>query len=198
MPESLPEGSDDPGGSVSIITFWGGGESHQPKPVRDLYAVFRRAPQTRDLRTQEIARADAYGDSLDDGSTGTAPLGTPVYSETRLVSGTLNHGVYALPTTTQAVCTGALPNGGGSCGEPGPHGLTVAFDDPGHGLPLRLYGLIGDEVRNVDLVAAGATHHAELGENAYGVELRGVRSTQLERLILYLGAGGTDALSLRP
>ena len=76
MPESLPEGSDDPGGSVSIIRFWGGGESHQPKPVRDLYAVFRRAPQARDLRTQEIARADAYGDSLDDGSTGTAPLGT--------------------------------------------------------------------------------------------------------------------------
>jgi hypothetical protein len=65
---------------VSIVTFWSTGESHQPKPVRDLYAVFRRAPQAKDLRAQEIARADAYGDSLGEGSTGTALLGAPPFT----------------------------------------------------------------------------------------------------------------------
>ncbi len=41
-----------------------------------------------------------------------------------------------------------LSKGGGSCGEPGPHGLTIDFDDPSDGLPFRLYGLVGDDVRS--------------------------------------------------
>ena len=172
----------------------------QPAPPRELYAVFRRPPRADDLEAQQRARDDALLDSVGDhrASGATASIGRPLYDDTRLVLGNVGRGVYALPTTKGAVCVGAFPNGGGGCATLGPHGLSVDYDDAADGLPFRLYGLVADEVRRVDVVLDGVTRQANLGENGYGLELADARWQQLHNLVLHLRSGATETVPLRP
>lgn len=104
--------------------------------------------------------------------------------------------MYAVPTTSQAICIGHFPSGGAGCGSPGPHGLTVDYDDASDGAPWILYGMAGDDVVSLDAVVAGKTHHARLGQNAYVLELPAAQREEPERLILHLRSGATDELPL--
>jgi hypothetical protein len=189
-------GSDSSGGGSGSMIFLGGGEisgSAQPTPPRDLYAVFRRASNGEDLLVRETARDDSFADSFGNDPTESA-LGEPMYGETRLVSGTPGNGLYAYPTTKDAVCVGHMPNGGGACGDPGPHALTVGYDEPADGEPFVAYGLVGDDVRSIDLVIDGITHHAEVRENGYMLKVPVSQGAEIEHLILHLSDGTKDDL----
>jgi hypothetical protein len=105
--------------------FLGGDAASPPTPVRELYAVFRRSARPSDLHVQQLARQDAYGGSdigpdtpahLQDAFR--AQIGAPLYVETRLLVGTIERGIYAVPTTAEAICLGSFPDGGGNCGRP--------------------------------------------------------------------------------
>jgi hypothetical protein len=184
-------------GSGSVV-YWGGTDGAPPAPPHELYAVFRRAPGSSDVEVRERARDDAFLGSIGDRSPGGAILGRPIYNDTRLVFGGITEGVYALPTTNSAVCLSAFPKGGGVCGLPGPHGLSVGYDDAFDGLPFRLYGVVGDEVRGVDVVLGGVTRQAELGENGFRFELADAGWGQLHNLVLHLRGGATETVPLKP
>jgi hypothetical protein len=157
----------------------------KPLPVRDLYGIFRRRATAADIAVAAVARDDGYEDD---------ELGRPLYDQTRLLFGTRTQGVYALPTSTDAVCVSNFPNGGAGCGEPGPHGLTVDFDEASGQTPFVLYGLVGDDVQSVDFVFAdGGLRHAEVRENAYYVQMPG-QQTDPDRFILHLRNGVSDVL----
>jgi len=87
-----------------------------------------------------------------------------------------------------------MPNGGGACGDPGPHGLTVGYDETADGEPFVAYGLVGDDVRSIDLVIDGITHHAEVGDNGYMLKVPVSQGAEIEHLILHLSDGTTDDL----
>ncbi len=102
-PAATTDSNDGGVGSVGSIIFYGDGSDAAPtqqKPAQDLYAAFRRTPRADDREAAAIARADAY---LDPSDPTDDPLGEPLYSETRLVSGTARHGLYAVPTTHGAL-----------------------------------------------------------------------------------------------
>ena len=56
--------------------------------------------------------------------------------------------------------------------------------------------MAGDDVESIDAVVAGATHHPDLGENAYVLELPAMRDEKPDKLIVHLRGGGTDELPL--
>ena len=144
-----------------------------------------------DARVQEIARADALPELNADPTSG-----KPIYNDTRLVSGTAARGVYALPTTKQLVCLGVFPNGGGVCSSPGADGLTVGYEIAPNSRPSLIYGLLGDDVRGLDVMVSGVTRQAQLGKNAYVLELAHAKGKRLERLILHLRDGTTTVIEL--
>ena len=158
-----------------------------------------------DLRVQLLARRDAYGGLEEEpdmpAKTRSAfrdQLGAPLYDRTRLLVGTARRGIYALPTTAEAICLGSFPDGGGSVGLPGPHGLRVAFDDDANeASPFRLYGIVGDDVASVEVIVDGGVREAELGQNGYWLVIEDGQREQLEELILRLHGGTTHVLPLR-
>jgi len=193
-PAATTDSNEGGVGSTGSIIFYGDSSDAAPtqqRPAQDLYAAFRRTPRADDREAAAIARADAYVDPTDPTDD---PLGEPIYSETRLVSGTSRHGLYALPTNKGAVCTGVIPGGGGGCGDPGPHGLTVGYDDPADGSPFNVYGLVGDDVRAIDVVVGGVTRHVQVVDNGYMLEVAGARRSGIQNLVLHLRDGTTDVL----
>ena len=174
----------------SVMIFGAGDDATGDKSPYDLYEVFRRAPQENDTRAREVAKANGIFRRPD------LVPSDPVYEDARLVAGTTSDGVYALPTTGQEICIGRFPNGGSGCQTPGPHGITIGFDDAEDGSSIFLYGLIGDDVRSVDAVMDGTEHRAELGENGYFAELPSARGQQLEKVVLHLRSGETQELTL--
>ena len=186
-------GAASPGsGSLIFVMSAHGGP---PRPPRELYAVFRRPPRSSDLEAQQRARDDALLDTVGAPDALGASIGGPLYEDARLVLGSGSRGIYALPTTRGAVCVGAFPDGGAGCGTPGPHGLSVEYDDS---LGLRLYGLVADDVRGVDVVVGGVTRQAELGENGYRLKLADAGWGQLHALRLHLRNGATERIPLQP
>jgi hypothetical protein len=174
----------------------------EPTPVRELYAVFRRSAQPSDLFVQQLARRDAPSDLSDEDlrlphiQSVRELLGTPLYDDTRLIVGTTERGIYAIPTTAEAVCFGSFPDGGSGCGQPGPHGVRIEWDDPDDGSSFLLYGIVGDEVESVEALVGGRAREAELGENGYRLEVADRGRDQLQELILHLHGGATDTLNL--
>jgi hypothetical protein len=199
--KTKPAGTGDSGtsGSGGLI-FFVKTDGSPPPTAQELYGVFRRPPWSSDVAAQQLARADALLDSVGEPGLAGASLGRPLYADTRLIVGNVGDGVYALPTTSGAGCVGAVPNGGGGCGGPvqGLHGLSVEYDAPSGGLPLRLYGLVGDDVRRVDVVVDGVPRQAELGENGYRIELADAGWNQVSKLVLHLRSGATEAVPLQP
>jgi hypothetical protein len=192
------ESGDEASADHGSLMFFSHADGSAPKAPHEVYRVFRRASLASDVRVGKRARADALLD-LGPAHTGArASLGSPVYGDTRLVLGTTDDGVYALPTTSDGVCVSAFPDGGGGCTGTvsGLHGLTVDYDGSSHG--LRIYGLVGDDVVGVDVVVDGVTRHAEFGENGYRLELADRRWQQVRSFVLKLRDGTTDAIPLPP
>ena len=178
-----------------------GGDADRPKPVRELYAVFRRSARPSDLYVQRFARRDAPGDLPEEAdipadmrSALSEQIGTPLYDDTRLIVGTTERGIYAVPTTADAICLGSFPVGGNGCGQPGPLGVEVEWDEADGDSPFALYGIVGDDVSSVEAVIDGRRREAELGENGYWLVLEDGGRHQLQEVILRLHNGATRVL----
>jgi hypothetical protein len=118
--------------STGSLFFLGGDAESPPAPIRELNTVFRRSARPPDVFVRQLAKADGRGgleQELDTPeqirSAFSAQLGAPLYDDRRLIVGTAERGIYAVPTTAEAICLGLFPNGGGSCGLPGPHGVLL-------------------------------------------------------------------------
>src|SRR5690349_11737697 len=103
-------------------------EGVPPKPIRELYAVFRRPAGQNALYVQQLARRDPPGGLGEEHDMSMRPhirsafsegIGTPLSDDTRLTVGTTERGISAVPTTADSICLGAFPDGGTSCGQPG-------------------------------------------------------------------------------
>jgi hypothetical protein len=186
--------------SGGFIFLEGDGEA-SPTPISELYAVFRRPALTSDLHVREVARSD-----LDVDPEGHVPadvlavyqegIGAPVYNQTRLVVGTIERGIYAVPTTAEAICVGAFPLGGCGCERPTGHGVCVHYDAAEDDSSFLLYGIVGDDVASVEAVVGGQTREAELGENGYRLDVPDHGHAQLQELVLHLHGGAKDTLNL--
>lgn len=175
-----------------------------PTPIPKLYAVFRRSALASDLHVQELARSD-----LDVGpeverhvpadflAALQEQIGAPLYDQTRLVVGTIERGIYAVPTTAEAICLGSFPYGGSGCERPTRHGVCVEYDAADDDSSFLLYGIVGDDVASVEAVVGGQTREAELGENGYWLEVPDNGPDQLQELILHLHGGARDTVNLR-
>jgi hypothetical protein len=171
----------EPGSSG--LMFYGHGDERTP--VREVYGAFRRPANDADRRVgglaaQMLDRIEAE----------------VVKSEGRLLLSDLEM-VYAVPVGDDQVAFAVLPNGGGMCHVPGPDGLLM-LQHQTEEMDLVVHGMAGDSIEFVDLVVAGVTHSARMGENAFGLRLEGTHEADLERLVLHRRDGTTGVFELRP
>jgi hypothetical protein len=194
--EGDPTELDDAGGGSGSMMFFldGGGGATRPEPAQALYAVFHRPLDAGDRAAAAFARSDDILLPGEESGPAAGQLGRPLYSDTRLVGGTTGHGLYATPTTSGAVCTRVFPNGGGGCGLPGPHGVTLGWDDPADGSPGELYGMAGDDVRAVEIVLDGKHRTVAVENNAYLIEIPRAGRGDFGSIVLRLTDGTTVPL----
>jgi hypothetical protein len=174
------------------------GEEAGRRPVRELYAAFSRPRNDADRRAGKLA---ASRGALDPGTRREGDPepahGAVLEEDGRLLLeglGGEEDAIYAAPTANDYVALAVLPNGGGSWTVPGPDGLVLGWTSSPGGLVV--HGLVEDEVDSVDVVCAGETHAARMGENAFGLRLEQVRPDDLERLVLRRRDGSESAIPL--
>jgi hypothetical protein len=61
---------------------------------------------------------------------------------------------------------------------------------------LVVHGVVADAIESVDLVVAGATHQARMGENAFGLRLEHTHEADVDRLVLHRRDGTTNEIEL--
>lgn len=207
-------GVDRPGRDVlaSSGTFFAfsAAEPGETRPIDELYSVFVRPRNDADRRAGTLAArwgALDMGDDLDDVTDRPPGVsaeqweamrpGEVLEAEGRLLLeglGGQEDKLYAAPTTNGHICHALLPNGGGSCGAPGPDGLDLSWSlSPSGGLVV--YGLVGDEIASVDVVVAGETRVARMGENGFGVRFEGTKA-RLDRIVLHRRDGSENVIHL--
>ena len=173
---------------TSSLGWYGDGE---PTPVRELYSVFQRPRSEADLRAEPLAAVSwtglGPGDvSPDEGRVFLAGLGDGLDT------------IFAAPFGEDRLAVAVLPNGGGSWGaRPGPDGLFLMCTQLETG-DLVVHGLVADSVESVDLVVAGVTREAQMGENAFGLWLEQTHEADQERLVLHRRDGTTNEIGLTP
>jgi hypothetical protein len=198
-------GMDDAGGYFFLTES----ETAQPA-IDDIYRVFARPATNADREAQALARAIVDYGHVTQRSNPPAGVsseewekmhpGRVLHDQGRVVLaglGAEDDKLYAAPTEHGYLCYALLPNGGGACAPPGPYGLALAWTF----LPprsLMLYGLVGDEVARVELIAARKTHSTDAGENAFAVTLDHVRSTEVSELVLHLIDGSEQRVPMNP
>jgi hypothetical protein len=173
---------------ISSLSWSGLGD---PTPVRELYSVFRRPRNEVDLRAEPLAAVSW---------TGLGP-GEVSPAEGRVLIAGLGgdlDSIFAAPFGDDRLAVAVLPNGGGSWGvRPGPDGLLLMCNQLESG-DLVVHGVVGDGVEAVDLVVAGVSREARMGENAFGLRLERARESDLERFVLKRRDGTTNEIGLRP
>jgi hypothetical protein len=173
---------------TSLLQFHG---DDTPAPVRKLYGVFDRPRTDADRKAEPLAAISWSGIdwgatiAMDEGRVLLAGLG----GEQDLI--------YAAPLGEDRLLVAVLSNGGGGSGRPGPDGLLVMTGQLESG-ELVVHGIVADSVGSVDLVVAGATYEARMGENAFGLRLERTHADDLERIVLQRRDGTTNAIELRP
>jgi hypothetical protein len=199
------------GGSTSLH-FYAYDSAEEKRPVRELYRAFRRPRNESDRSAGELAgRLGAldFGVAMED--RGPPPgvdadlwrealPGAVLHEEGRLLLAGLGGDedmLYAAPTSNDHVAYALLPNGGGGCGAPGPDGVELGWTQTDLG-SVVVHGLVADAVQSVEVIVAGATHEARMGENAFGLRLDRTHEAALERVVLRRRDGTTNAIELRP
>jgi hypothetical protein len=174
-------------------TSWLGwyGDDEEPTSVRELYSVFQRPRNEADLRAEPLA-ATSW--------TGLGP-GDVLPAEGRVLLAGLGgelDTIFAAPFGDDRLAVAVLPNGGGSWGaRPGPDGLLLMSSQLETG-DLVVHGIVADSVEKVDVVVAGETHEAQMGENAFGLWLDDTHEADQERVVLHRRDGTTNAIDLAP
>jgi hypothetical protein len=172
-------------------TSWLGFSGGEPVPVRELYAAFRRPRNDADRRAERLAAVAWSGIdwgaeiALDEGRVLLAGLGGDLDT------------LYAAPLDDDRLVVAVLPNGGGGSRRPGPDGLLMETGQLETG-ELVFHGVVADSVESVDIVVAGVTHEAQMGENAFGLRLGNTHEADQERLVLHRRNGTTNEIDLTP
>jgi hypothetical protein len=169
----------EPGSSGLMFYGYEGGRT----PVRELYRAFRRPANDADRRVGGLAAV-----MLD-----RIPREV-VVSDGRLLLSDLDM-VYAVPVGDRQVAFTVLPNGGGMCHVPGPDGLLM-LQQQTEEKELLVHGIVADTVESVDLVVAGVTHEAQMGENAFVLRLTDTHEHDQEALVLHRCDGTTNEIAL--
>jgi len=163
----------------------------EPVPVRELYGVFARARNDADRSAEPLAAVHWSG----------IPWGAEIaMGEGRVLFSGLGgeqDTIYAAPLGDDRLVVAVLPNGGGGSGRPGPDGLIVLTSQLETG-DLVVRGLVADSVESVDLVVAGVTHKAQMGENAFALWLEDSHEADQERIELHRRDGTTNTIELAP
>ena len=169
---------------------WSGGDD-EPAPVRELYGVFGRPPTDADRRAEPLAAVSWSG--IDWGAEIAMGDGRVLLSGL----GGERDTIYAAPLGDDRLVVAVLPNGGGGSGRPGPDGLFLQTSQLETG-DLVFHGVVADWVESVDLVVAGVTHEAQMGENAFGLWLDRTHEADQERIVLHRQDGTANEIGLRP
>jgi hypothetical protein len=170
----------------SSLGFYGYDEL---QPVKELYGVFRRPRNDADRSVGELAGIALSGLGIEfDEAEGRLLLAG--------IGGELDM-LYAVPVGDDRVFVTVLPNGGGNGGAPGPDGLRMQQTQLETGA-LVIHGMVADAVESVDLIVAGTTLGARMGENAFGLWLEHTHEDDQERLVLRRRDGTTNVIELRP
>jgi hypothetical protein len=158
-------------------------------PVRELYGVFARPRTDADRDAERVAEVAWSG--IDWG-------GEICLAEGRVLLAGLGADddyLYAAPLGSGRLVVAVLPNGGGGSGRPGPDGLLMLGSQRETG-DLVVHGVVADAIESVDLVVAGATHQARMGENAFGLRLEHTHEADVDRLVLHRRDGTTNEIEL--
>ena len=177
----------DPEGFSASVMF--STSDAERRPVEELYGVFTRPRDDRDLQAGELAAR--YG-ALDMGAVG-FPAGAVREDEGRVLLQGLGGDwdtLYAAPTTNGYIAYALLPNGGGGCSVPGPDGLLLNITY--HSESLVVYGVVGDDIASVEVVYGGETSPAVMGENGFGYRFRSAQPDELEAVVLHRHDGTTS------
>lgn len=162
-----------------------------PRPVRELYGVFRRPRNEADRAAERLAAVAWSG----------IPWGAEIATDEGRVFlsglGGQQDTIYAAPLGEDRLVLAVLPNGGGGSARPGPDGLFLLTTQHETG-DLVLHGLVADDVESVDLVVAGVAHEALMGENAFALRLEDTHESDQERLVLHRRDGTTHEIALQP
>lgn len=178
--------------AVEPGTSWlgfSGGEG-EPVPVRELYGVLRRSRTDADRNWEPLAASSWSGIdwgaeiAMDEARVLLAGLGGELDT------------IYAAPLGDDRLVVAVLPNGGGGSGRPGPDGLLMQTSQLETG-DLVFCGVVADSVESVEVVVAGVTHQAQMGENAFALWLDDARDADQERVVLRRHDGTTSAIPLR-
>jgi hypothetical protein len=181
-----------------VGTFYALLAESERRPVTELYGVFRRSRNEADRLAGELAARCGAMD-FGPGFSSHEELGEVREQDGRLLLAGLGGDedlLYAAPTTTGYVAYALLANAGGGCGPPGPDGLVLGWTQTDQG-DLVVHGLVADPIEAVDIVVAGMTHPAWMGENAFGLRLERTHESDLERVVLHRRDGSTNAIDLR-
>jgi hypothetical protein len=169
---------------------WYGGLG-EPIPVRELYSVFQRPRNEADRRAELIAAVSWTGMGPGDVS---PPEGRVFHAG---LGGDMDT-IFAAPFGADRLAVAVLPNGGGHWGaRPGPDGLLLITSQLENG-DLVVNGIVADSVESVNLVVAGVTHEAAMGENGFGLRLEDTHEADQERLVLHRRDGTTNEIDLSP
>jgi hypothetical protein len=176
---------------TSSLMFYGYDTDEERLPVRELYGVFRRPKDDADRAAEPLAAVAWSGIpwgpeiAMDEGRVFLSGLGGDEDT------------IYAAPLGDDRLVFAVLPNGGGGSTRPGPDGLYMLAGQRETGA-LVVHGIVADSVESVDLVVAGVTHQARMGENGFGLRLEGTHEADQERLVLHRRDGTTNEIGLTP
>jgi hypothetical protein len=200
------DGSDKPGSAS--VHLHGDSSAEERRPVTELYGVFRRPRNDGDRSAGDVAAREgalyfalpepSRPPSISEEDWHSARLGNVVEAEGRLLLagiGAEGDMLYAAPTDNDCIALALLPGGSGGCAAPGPDGLELGWHQDETG-GLTVFGLVADAVQGVEVVVAGTTHQARMGENAFGLHLERTHEADMERVVLHRRDGTTNGVEL--
>jgi hypothetical protein len=166
-------------------------EEIKPRALRELYQVFFRPPAARDILAERWAKEESR-------SAGERPTILPRIAEQARVlladAGLDGEELVAAPVSEDMVCF-ALLSGGESCGPGFRHGVAIAGQRRAG--RIVLFGLVGDEVKELEIIAGGRAYGARIGENGFACALGEVRQQDIEGARAHLVGGRVETFELR-
>jgi hypothetical protein len=166
-------------------------EDLEPTALRELYSVFFRPAEGRDYLAERWAREASR-------AAGERPTILPPIAEQARVllpdAGLDGEALIAAPVSEDMVCF-ALVSGAESCGPGFRHGVAIAGQRrAGH---IVLFGLVGDDVKGLDIIAGGRAHEARIGENGFASVLGEVREEDIDGAKAHLVDGRVESFDFR-
>jgi hypothetical protein len=166
-------------------------EDFEPRALRELYSVFFRPAAGRDALAEGWAREQSR-------AAGERPTILPRNAEQARVllpdAGPEGEALVAAPVSEDMVCF-ALLSGAESCGPGFAHGVAIAGERRAN--RIVLFGLVGDDVKGLDIIAGGRVYEARIGENGFVGMPGEAREEDIEGARVHLADGRVETLKFR-